>query len=76
MSNNKRVTELKNLQEKVGEKFITDQICKEQYDRLTKECHLEIVELQVEIDKTDQMSSNLDIMIEKGLFLAENLSKI
>ena len=69
---------LKTVQEKldkIEEKYVLDEIGKEQYLKFAKKFRNEKMEIQQELDKTDFGSSNLEFYIEKSLHFASNINE-
>ena len=72
--NKKRVTELQNNIDKLEERFILNEITKEQYDKFSSKYRAELSQLKKETKTYAEMSSNLEKAVEKGLNIAENIS--
>ena len=74
--NKKRVTELQNNIDKLEERFVLNEITKEQYDKFSSKYRDELVQLKKETKTYAEMSSNLEKAVEKGLNIAENISQL
>jgi site-specific DNA recombinase len=73
--NKKRVTELQNNIDKMEERFVLNEITKEQYDKFSSKYRDELAQLKKETKTYAEMSSNLEKAVEKGLNIAENISQ-
>ena len=74
--NKKRVTELQNNIDKMEERFVLNEITKEQYDKFSSKYRDELAQLKKETKTYAEMSSNLEKAVEKGLNIAENISQL
>ena len=74
--NKKRVTELQNNIDKLEERFVLNEITKEQYDKFSSKYGDELNQLKKETKTYAEMSSNLEKAVEKGLNIAENISQL
>ncbi len=74
--NKKRVTELQNNIDKMEERFVLNEITKEQYDKFSSKYRDELAQLKKETKTYADMSSNLEKAVEKGLNIAENISQL
>ena len=72
----KRVTELQNNIDKLEERFVLNEITKEQYDKFSLKYRDELTQLRKETKTYAEMSSNLEKAVEKGLNIAENISQL
>ena len=69
----KRITELKSSLDKLEERFVMGEISREQYQKFFKKFQDDLKNLECENPKLKFKSSNLDIAIQKGLEIAENI---
>ncbi len=74
--NKKRISELQNNLDKMEERFVLNEITKEQYDKFSIKYREEVVQLKQETKANEEMSSNLEKAIEKGLKIVENISQV
>jgi len=74
--NKKRVTDLQNQLDKLEERFVLNEITKEQYDKFSSKYRDELNQLKKETKTYAEISSNLEKAIEKGLNIAENISQL
>jgi site-specific DNA recombinase len=74
--NNKRISELQNLLDRLEERFILDEISKEQFEKFSKKYIQNKLQLKQENEESDFSSSNLEKAIIKAMEIAENISKI
>ena len=74
--NKKRVTELQNNIDKMEERFVLNEITKEQHDKFSSKYRDELAQLKKETKTYADMSSNLEKAVEKGLNIAENISQL
>lgn len=70
----KQITEKRLLLEKVEEKFIKDDISKEQFEKYKDKYNAEIDSLMKELEKSSFDGANLEKAVEKCLQIAENIS--
>jgi site-specific DNA recombinase len=76
VTNKKRITELQNILSKLEERFVLNEITKEQFDKFTSKYNDELNQLTQEIKTNANSSSNLEKAVEKGLKIAENISQL
>ena len=74
--NKKRISELQNQIDKLEERFVLNEITKEQFEKFSKKYLTEKNTLIQEIAGSADISSNLEKAVSKGLEMAENLSKM
>ncbi|CAN5752567.1 recombinase family protein [soil metagenome] len=74
--NKKRIKELRNSINKLEERFVLDEINKEQFEKFSKKFQAEIAILEKESADTSGISSNLEIALDKGLEIAENIGDL
>ena len=72
----KRITELQSLIDKLEERFVLDEISKEQYEKFSQKFKQEKQLLVNENDKNLLVNSNLEKAGEKGLNIIQNISEI
>ncbi|MBL0200772.1 MAG: hypothetical protein IPP81_11700 [Chitinophagaceae bacterium] len=72
----KRITELQGQIDKLEERFVLNEITKEQFEKFTQKYEQERSQLVNENDKSLIISSNLEKAVEKGLDIVQNISKI
>ena len=75
-TNKKRISELQNILSNLEERFVLNEITKEQHDKFTSKYSDELNQLTQEIKTNANSSSNLEKAIEKGLKIAENISQL
>ncbi len=76
VTNKKRISELQNILSNLEERFVLNEITKEQFDKFTSKYSDELNQLTQEIKTNANSSSNLEKAIEKGLKIAENISQL
>ncbi len=76
VTNKKRISELQNILSKLEERFVLNEITKEQFDKFTSKYSEELNQLTQEIKTNANSSSNLEKAVEKGLKIAENISQL
>jgi site-specific DNA recombinase len=74
--NTKRIVELQSQLDTLEERYVLGKIEKEQYDKFAIKYQEQIDALRYEIEQNKNLSSNLNIAIEKGLNIAENISQL
>jgi hypothetical protein len=74
--NKKRISELEGQLELLEERFVLNQISKEQFEKFFKKYSDEITGLNHEIHLHNEMISNLENAIEKGIAIAGNLRQL
>ncbi|MBK7308855.1 MAG: hypothetical protein IPI88_18820 [Chitinophagaceae bacterium] len=72
----KRITELQGQIDKLEERFVLNEITKEQFEKFTQKYEQERSQLVNENDKSLIVSSNLEKAVEKGLDIVQNISEI
>ncbi len=72
----KRITELQGQIDKLEERFVLNEITKEQFEKFTQKYEQERSQLVNENDKSLIISSNLEKAVEKGLDIVQNISEI
>lgn len=74
--NKKRIAELQNNLNLLEERYVLNEITREQFDKFSKKYTTEIEKLRQETRNFSEMSSNLENTIEKGLSIAVNASQL
>ena len=72
-ANKKRISEIKGTIDKLEERFVLDEITKEQYQKFLKKFQEDINVLEKECADMSSSSSNLQKAITRGLEIAENI---
>ena len=75
-ANKKRMSELQKNLDLLEERYVLNEIKKEQFDKFSKKFASEMDKLQQETMNLAEMSSNLEFTIEKGLKIAEKASQL
>jgi hypothetical protein len=76
LTNKKRISELRNILGKLEERFVLNEITKEQFDKFTSKYSEELNQLTQEIKSNANSSSNLEKAVEKGLKIVEKTSQL
>ena len=74
--NKKRISELQTQIDKLEERFVLNEISKEQFEKFTKKFEREKTVLVEENDNCQMISSNLEKAVEKGLDIVQNISEV
>ena len=72
----KRLSEKRNLLEKMEEKYVIGELKKDLYEKYLSKYQNEIAVLEAENMKNSFSSSNLEKAVEKGLGIAQNISQM
>ncbi|MEP7376777.1 MAG: hypothetical protein ABI675_25490 [Chitinophagaceae bacterium] len=72
----KRITELKNQLETIEERFAFGTLTKDLFEKVASKKKAELVKLEQELGGGSIDSSNLNLIVEKGLEIAEKLSQL
>ena len=71
----KKITELVNKKDSMEERYAIGDLTKQVYEKYALKFDNEIAGLQKELNNSSFDSSNLDLIIEKGISIAENISQ-
>ncbi len=74
--NKKRISELQTQTDKLEERFVLNEISKEQFEKFSQKFELEKRVLVEENDNCQMISSNLEKAVEKGLDIVQNISEV
>ena len=74
--NRKRISELQSKIDNIEERFVLDEITKEQFEKFTRKFKEDKNLLSQENENSILLSSNLEKAVIKGLEIAENISEI
>jgi site-specific DNA recombinase len=72
----KRLTELENLLESIEERYVVGELKIEMYEKYSAKYQVEIAKIRQELSTSSFDSSNLNLILEKGLKIAQNLSQL
>ncbi|MEP7374687.1 MAG: recombinase family protein [Chitinophagaceae bacterium] len=72
----KRITELKNQLETIEERFALGTLTKDLFEKVASKKKAELVKMEQELGGGSIDSSNLNLIVEKGLEIAEKLSQL
>ena len=75
-TNKKRMSELQNNLDRLEERFVLNEITKEQYEKFSLKYSEELAQLKQETIERADLSSNLEKAVEKGLNIAETISQL
>lgn len=72
----KRLTELENLLEGIEERYVVGELKVEMYEKYSAKYQVEIGKIRQELTTCSFDSSNLNLIVEKGLKIAQNLGQL